>query len=79
MSDLMRNCRIVVASDIDYDNLIAEIYLGELLVAIVTREIGTEEYVVDLLGPQRDGPRVTRIELSRLLAALDDARNALSR
>ena len=79
MSDLTQKCRIVVASDIDYDNLIAEIYLGELLIAIVTRESGTEEYVVDLPGSQRDGAPMTRIELSTLRAALDDARTELSK
>lgn len=74
----MKGYRIQVCSDVDYEHLIAEIYVGERFVALVSREDPSRDYNVEFPGPDQHEPAITRkVHLSPLLAALAEARSSL--
>lgn len=75
----MDTYRIQVCSDIDYENLIAEVYKGDKFVALVSHEDSTGDYIVEFPGPEQHEAAIARkADLSTLLAALREAQAKLA-
>jgi len=47
--------RITVGSDLEYEDLVGELYYDDQIVAVLTQEQGPEAMAVQLFGPP-DGP-----------------------
>ena len=74
----MSGYRIQICSDVDYDQLIAEVYIDERFVALVSHEDPVGEYFVEFPGQdQNEAAIVRKVEFSTLLAALAEARSKL--
>jgi hypothetical protein len=74
----MSSYRIQICSDVDYEHLIAEVYVDERFVALVSHEDPGGEYFVEFPGPNQDQDAIVRsVEFSTLLAALAEARRKL--
>src|SRR5688572_20109055 len=56
--DAMPSYRIQVCSDVDYTYLIAEVYIGERFVALVSREDPTRDFTVEFPGPEQHQPAI---------------------
>lgn len=70
--------RIQICSDIDYENLIAEIYVDDRYVALVSREDRAGPFLVEFPGPDQNEAVIARkVDFQTLVAALDDARAKL--
>jgi hypothetical protein len=75
----MHGYRIQVSSDVDYKNLIAEVYVGDKYVALVSREDPARDYCVEFPGPDQHEPAISRqVDLSTLVAALAAAKAKLA-
>lgn len=70
MSD-KNQLKVVIASDIDYENLIAEIYCGEEFIALLQQEDGEDNIKVEL------SPNIGAIDYDWLQNALSEARKKL--
>jgi len=69
---------VLIASDSDYDRVIAEIYYGEKFVALISQDDGEDNLKVVFPDETAHKPAITRcVELDWLLRALDVARNVL--
>lgn len=74
----MSKYRIQVASDTDYEELIAEIYVDERFVALVNQEHGKTDLRVDFPGPEQNQAALLRsVPLGTLLDALAAAKAQL--
>jgi hypothetical protein len=74
----MSGYRIQICSDADYEQLIAEVYIDDRFVALVSHEDPTAEYFVEFPGPdQKEAAIVRKVKFSTLLAALAEARAKL--
>ncbi|MBU9819141.1 hypothetical protein J1782_04470 [Rahnella sp. BCC 1045] len=70
MSD-KHELKVVVASDVDYENLIAEIYCDEEFIALLQQEGGEDNIKVEL------SPNIGAIDYDWLQNALSEARKKL--
>lgn len=74
----MTNYRIQIASDADYNEVIAEIYVDGKFVALLNQEHGKTDLRVDFPGPERHQDSLLRsIPLGTLLDALAAAKAKL--
>jgi len=72
--------RIQVCSDVDYEKLIAEVYVDEKFVVLVNQERYDGVLEVVFPGPDQNESAVTRhVELPMLLEALEEAKSELAR
>ena len=70
----MPTLRVQVCSDIDYENLIAEIYVDDQYVALVSREESNGPLLVEFPGPNQNEAVIARkVEFQSLMAALYEA------
>ena len=70
--------RIQICSDVDYEQLIAEVYIDAQFIALVSHEKPDAEYFVELPGSnQNEAAIIRKVEFSTLLAALAEARARL--
>ena len=75
----MKAYRIQVCSDVDYENLIAEVYVEGKFVALVSREDLSQGFCVEFPGPEQHEPAISRrVDLLTLLEALDEAKAQLA-
>lgn len=44
--------RVVVASDPDHENLVGEVYFDDMIVCVLTQELGFDAMVIDLFVPE---------------------------
>jgi hypothetical protein len=72
MSNLFR---IQVASDIDYHDLIAEVYCGDEFVALLSQEKGYAELGIEI-QPRRDGTPWS-FKCSEFVSAIEKAKGRL--
>lgn len=56
----MKGYAIQVCSDVNYERLIAEVYIGDRFVALVSHEDPTGEYCVEFPGPGQDEAAIVR-------------------
>lgn len=70
MSD-KHQLKVVIASDVDYENLIAEIYCDERFIALLQQEDGEDNIKVEL------SPNIGAIDYDWLQNALSEARKKL--
>lgn len=74
----MKNFEFVVASDVDYDKLIAEIYYNDKYVALINQDKGPDGITIEFPGPDQSLAAITRVvPLEEFVAALKHARNLL--
>lgn len=71
--------QIQICSDVEYEELIAEVYIGGKFVAIVSHEHPADGYFVEFPGAdQNEATTLRKMEISILLAALAEARAKLN-
>jgi len=67
--------RVQICSDVDYDNLIAEIYYRGKYVALISQENGPDKLVVEFPGPDMNEDVIIReVDFDWLLNALREAK-----
>lgn len=72
--------KIVVCSDSDYERLIAEIYVDEKFVALVSQEEGAENFKIEFPGLDQNENAVCRVtDLKCFLDAVEAAKSELTR
>ena len=69
------NFRIVISSDLEYEELCAEIYYGEQFVAILLQENGVENMEIEIHPPSNN--EVWMFRFSEFLAILEKAQSTL--
>ena len=69
----MRNYRIVIGSPLEYEYLTAEIVFNNEYIVLVQREEGKEKMLVEFYEKKIN----TKVYLTDLIQALEDARNLL--
>ena len=69
----MKKYDIVVGSPVDYDRLVAEIRIDGRYLALISQEDGPDHMRIEFL----EHHSISSVEYDVLLAALEDARNAL--
>lgn len=73
-----KKLRVQVCSDVDYDNLIAEIYCDEKFVALISQEEGVSNLKVELPGPnQNEAAVIRKVDLDWFQKALQEAKKKL--
>lgn len=75
MTSIPEEFRVIVSSDQDYEQLIAEIYFGDRFVGIVSQEKGLEELALEIRGSDFDPKR--NLPLRPFLKALERAMERL--
>ncbi|MEJ4044312.1 hypothetical protein [Erwinia sp. SLM-02] len=63
--------KIVIASDVDYEELIAEIYCNDEFIALLQQENGIDDIKLEF------SPNLTSLSLDWLQNALSEAKNKL--
>jgi hypothetical protein len=70
--------KILIASDVDYEKLIAEMYIDEKFIGLISQEDGIGNLLVEFaIGDQDEGAIFQKIEYEVLLAALLKAKTEL--
>jgi hypothetical protein len=70
--------KILIASDVDYGKLIAEMYVDEKFIGLISQEKGVENLLVEFpVANQNEGAISRQIEYEVLLAALLKAKTEL--
>ena len=69
------NFKIVISSDLKYDDLCAEIYYKEHFVAIITQEKGFENLEIEIYSPSND--EKWRFQFSKFIEILEKAKKNL--
>jgi hypothetical protein len=70
--------KIVICSDVDYDNLIAEIYYDDKFVALISQEEGPSKLKVEFSGPTQNEEAILRkVDLDWFQHALEEAKEKL--
>lgn len=70
--------KITVCSDIDFEHLIAEIYVDDRFVALISQEEGKDRPKIEFPGPEMNEDAICRkIGLAQFLVAVEQARNRL--
>jgi len=74
----MRKIKIMICSDTDYDQLIAEMYVDDKYIGLISQERGPNNLVVEFPGPDQYEAVITReVEIEILLEALSKAKKEL--
>lgn len=75
---MSKSFKIVVCSDLDYEQLIAEIYYEEKFVALVSQEEGPSSLKLEFPGQnQNEEAIIRRVDLKGFQEALEAAKNKL--
>ncbi len=70
--------KILIASDVDYEKLIAEMYIDEKFIGLISQEGGIGNLLVEFaIGDQDEGAIFQKIEYEVLLATLLKAKTEL--
>lgn len=69
--------KILLSSDLSYEYLIAEIYYGEELIAIIDREDGPENLNLQLFGASQKEARGLRVNFYKYLEVIEKAKKRL--
>ena len=71
--------RIIVASPPDYNNLVAEIYLGDLFFAMITQERGKGTFDIETPGAEEIQHQIARkSEVNGFIEAIREACSRLT-
>ena len=70
--------KILICSDVDYDHLIAEIYLGDKFVALISQEAGKDKLQIEFPRIGLNQAAVCeKLELDYFLSAVEEAKRKL--
>lgn len=76
---MMNAVKIQVCSDTDFEQLIAEIYIDDKFVALVSQDEGVNNLQIEFPGPGQNESAITRkVDFDVLCHALSKARSELA-
>ena len=73
----MSDCRIVIGSPVDYNELVAYIYLDNQKMVIVSKEEGPDKLKVEMFGLITDKKTNKSIDFELFIKALQEAKASL--
>jgi hypothetical protein len=71
--------RVLITSPSEYEELVAEIFLGDKFVALISQESGVNRLKLELPGPGLREQTIARsVDLDAFLRAVEEARTRLA-